>query len=310
MNQVYILLATYNGDKYLKEQLDSLLSQTYQNWILWIHDDNSTDDTVKIIREYQVEFPDKIKFLEDDISARGAKENFIYLLNKIDDNYDYLMFCDQDDIWLKDKIEITLNEMLKVEEINSSIPILIHTDLYLFENIKKNKHETFMLQQNLNSDFNTLNRLFMQNIVTGCTMMVNKNCLSRLGKIPEEAIMHDWWIALFVSAFGTIKFLNKATILYRQHDTNTVGAKQRDIKFFVDKMLHPSSLNKNFLQIKKFNEIFNHLVDSNTKKIIEIFLTLEHCGFLKSRYFMYRYNIYKHGLVRNIALFFGIIKFK
>ena len=113
--KIYILLATYNGEKYLKEQLDSLFEQTNQHWTLWIHDDNSKDNTVNIIKKYKSKYPDQIEFLDDDISTGGAKENFTYLLDNINDDYDYIMFCDQDDVWLEDKIEITLKKMLEIE---------------------------------------------------------------------------------------------------------------------------------------------------------------------------------------------------
>lgn len=308
MNQVYILLATNNGEKYLKEQLNSLFRQTYQNWVLWIHDDNSKDNTVSIINHYKSKYPEKIKFLDDDISTGGAKENFTYLLNNIDDDYDYIMFCDQDDVWLENKIEITLKKMVQVEDISKNKPVLIHTDLYLFHNVIENNYERFMLQQSLNSNFNSLNRLFMQNIVTGCTMMINKNCIKSLKKIPKEAIMHDWWIAIYVSVFGKICFLDEATILYRQHDNNTIGAQNRDLKFVINKILNPTSLKSNFLQIQKFKMEYATALDDYNKRMIDIFLSLQNQSYFKSRYLMLTHKIYKHGIMRNLALFMGVVK--
>ena len=123
--KIYILLATYNGEKYLKEQLDSLFEQTNQHWTLWIHDDNSKDNTISIIKEYQSKYPNKIKFLDDNISTGGAKENFTYLLENIDDDYEHIMFCDQDDVWLEDKIDITLKKMLEIEKENVVYFLLI-----------------------------------------------------------------------------------------------------------------------------------------------------------------------------------------
>ena len=83
MSKVYILMATYNGEKYLREQLDSLFNQTYQEWVLWIHDDNSIDSTELIINEYVDRYPDKIIYLNDGVRCGGAKENFSYLLEKL-----------------------------------------------------------------------------------------------------------------------------------------------------------------------------------------------------------------------------------
>ena len=306
--KIYILLATYNGEKYLKDQLDSLFEQTNQHWTLWIHDDNSKDNTVNIIKKYKSKYPDQIEFLDDDISTGGAKENFTYLLDNINDDYDYIMFCDQDDIWLENKIEVTLNKMVEIEKENIGIPLLIHTDLYIYENEKKNEYIKFMEYQKLNYRFDTLNRLFMQNIVTGCTMMINKKGIKKISDIPKEALMHDWWAAIVVSAFGKIGFVNRATILYRQHDNNTVGAKKRDLTFFVNKIFNPISLKGNFLQIYKFKTLYYSSLDEHSKYLVDIFLSLQKKSYVKSRYLMFKHKIYKHGIMRNIALFFGKVK--
>ena len=129
---IYILLATYNGEKYFSEQIESLLSQTYQDWKLWIHDDGSKDNTVKIIKDYANKYPEKIVFLDDDISCGGAKENFTYVLNNIDKNFDYIMFCDQDDLWLPNRIELFLNEVKIQEKNNPNLPLVSFSDLILF----------------------------------------------------------------------------------------------------------------------------------------------------------------------------------
>lgn len=306
--KIYILLATYNGEKYLKEQLDSLFEQTNQHWTLWIHDDNSKDNTVSIIKEYKSKYPDQIKFLDDDISTGGAKENFTYLLNNIDEDYDYVMFCDQDDIWLENKIEVTLDKMLEIEKENIDKATLVHTDLHIYENENKNECIAFMEYQKLNYRFDTLNRLFMQNIVTGCTMMINKKGIKKISEIPKEALMHDWWAALVISAFGKIGFVDKPTILYRQHGNNTVGAKKRDLTFFINKLINPISLKDNFLQIYKFKNLYYSSLDEHSRYIIDIFLSLQKESYFKSRYLMFKHKIYKHGIVRNIALFFGKVK--
>jgi len=306
---IYILMATYNGEKFINEQIDSLLNQTYENWKLIIHDDNSKDRTVSIVKEYQSKYNNKIKLLDDNISTGGAKENFTYLLNKIDDNYDYIMFCDQDDIWINNKIEVTLNKMIAAENKYKNKPILIHTDLYIYENVETSKYKKFMEYQNLNSGFDTINRLIVQNIVTGCTVMINKLSVEKIKKIPKEAIMHDWWIAIVISSFGKIVFLDNATILYRQHENNIVGVKQKNLSFYIKKIVSRNSFECNSLQMKKFLNIYKESLNKNDKKIIEVFISLQSYSYLKARYLMWKYKIYKHGFIRNIALFLGIIKF-
>ena len=223
---VYILLATFNGEKYLAEQLDSLNEQTYTSWRLWVHDDNSTDSTVSIIRNYKNLFPEKICFIDDEISTGGAKQNFSYLLDSIDSNFDYLMFCDQDDVWLENKIQLTLDRMNEIEN-KGNYPTLIHTDLKVVDENLCLISDSFFSYQHINPMWSRhFNSSIVQNSVTGCTVMLNKKAVEISSPIPSLAIMHDWWILLQVLKFkGVVDFLNEPTILYRQHLNNDVGAK-------------------------------------------------------------------------------------
>ncbi len=227
MKTIYILMATYNGERYIAEQLDSLLAQTYKEWVLWIHDDNSIDGTLDIISKYENMYPNKIYLINDNISTGSAKDNFNYLLTKIDDNYEYIMFCDQDDIWLENKIELTLNKMIEVEKNNKNKPVLIHTDLKVVdENLNTISHSFFDYQKIEPNWADNLDLSIVQNSVTGCTMMINKIVKNISLPMGENAIMHDWWILLKVlQNNGVVAFLNKSTILYRQHNFNNTGAK-------------------------------------------------------------------------------------
>ena len=244
-------MATYNGEKYLREQIDSLLNQTFQDWVLWIHDDNSKDKTVEIIKKYQNKYPDKIRFLRDDISTGGAKENFTYLLNKIDNNFDYVMFCDQDDVWLENKIEITLQKIKQIENNNINRPVLIHTDLMVVdEKLNVIAKSMFQYQKlNLNNQKN-IKLIAMENIVTGCTMMLNRKLALLSQNIPNEAIMHDWWIAIItLKEKGIIEFVDEATILYRQHALNTVGSKKVNLLHYLKKLLTVKTIIKSYKSI-------------------------------------------------------------
>jgi glycosyltransferase involved in cell wall biosynthesis len=224
---IYILLATYNGEIYIREQLDSLLKQTYQNWILWIHDDGSKDATLKIVKEYKEKFPNKIILISDGIRCGGAKQNFTHLLSSIDDNYDYIMFCDQDDVWLDYKIELTLNTMIEVENSNYNKPIIIHTDLQVVDETLKTIANSYFIYQKIKPHWSKdFYMSLVQNSVTGCTMMINKKAKEISLPIGNNAIMHDWWILLKVlQNNGVVKYISEPTILYRQHSFNDTGAK-------------------------------------------------------------------------------------
>lgn len=238
ITDVYILMATYNGQSYIKEQIDSLLNQTYKNWQLIIHDDNSTDNTIEIIKEYMVKYPKYIKLIDDNISTGGAKDNFIFLLENIDNNYNYIMFCDQDDIWLEDKIETTLLKMKQMENMYSKEkPIMIYSNLNIVDkNLNDLGSDMFQLN-NYSSKRDNIYKLMVGNYITGNTIMINKIALDFVLPMSKNAIMHDWWMALIISKFGYLKPIEKSLTLYRQHDNNVCGS-SKNIESRLKKLLH------------------------------------------------------------------------
>lgn len=222
MAKVDILMATFNGSKYLREQIDSILDQTFQDFKIIIHDDGSTDETVSIVVSYLSRYPEKIKYIDDGIRTGGPKNNFFHLLQF--SRADYIMFADQDDVWLRDKIEITFNRL--VSECDENKPCLVHTDLVIVD------HELNIIAPSMR-DFQMLTTplskedALLKNSVTGCTVMFNYK-LRNLIKISDEIIMHDWWLLIMVMANrGCLVYINEPTILYRQHASNEVGAKQK-----------------------------------------------------------------------------------
>lgn len=227
-NCVEILLATYNGERFIKEQIESILNQTYTEWKLLIHDDGSDDSTLSILKKYEQLYPLKIKVFDDDIKFGNAKKNFAYLMQK--SQAGYIMFCDQDDIWLENKIEISISKLKEVELHNKQCPIIVHTDLTIVDqNLNVIANSMFSYQKI--PKYNNYLETAIRNNVTGCTMLINRQALTCSLPVKEDAIMHDWWIALNVLYNkGVIEFINIPTILYRQHSNNTVGAKK--INFF------------------------------------------------------------------------------
>jgi len=227
-----ILMATYNGERFIREQINSILNQTYENWKLIIHDDGSTDSTVNIVKEYVKKYPEKIILIEDGIRCGGAKENFAHLINiaKAKFNFDYIMFSDQDDVWLPNKIEITLQKMIEVETQYKNTPIIVHTDLTVVDANLNIIAKSFWEYQTMNPWNNTIACLLLENTVTGCTMMINKNLFEKIIIFPKEAICHDSWIALVCSAIGGVIARIKApTVLYRQHGKNVTGARRYNL---------------------------------------------------------------------------------
>lgn len=225
--QIAILLATYNGDKYLDEQIQSILDQSFQNWQLFIRDDGSTDKTMDIIRQW-LKFDDRINIVTDDQGRIGAAKNFQALMQVVKkEKYQYILFCDQDDIWNPDKISKQYYIFKQLEDLyGNNMPLLLHSDLEVVDSHLKTIHKSFLQYQGLfhENDY-PLKTLLVQNFVTGCTVMINRSLLEKALPLPESAMMHDWWLALCAAIFGKIAYLPETTIKYRQHDANEVGAK-------------------------------------------------------------------------------------
>ncbi|NPA39169.1 MAG: glycosyltransferase family 2 protein [Thermodesulfobacteria bacterium] len=227
--RVGILLATYNGEKYISDQVNSILNQTYKNWTLLIHDDGSKDGTIEIIKEFVKKYPEKIILWEDGKTLGGSKENFAHLLNiaKKEFDFDYVMFCDQDDVWLPKKIEITLKKFVEIEKRSQKeTPIIVHTDLKVVDEDLNIIADSFWCYQKINPFNVKLSCLILENVVTGCAMMMNKALIDKVHFIPKDALVHDWWITLVCAALGGEIFpIFEPLVLYRQHGTNSIGAK-------------------------------------------------------------------------------------
>lgn len=304
---VDILMATYNGINYIEEQINSILMQTYQDWNLIIRDDGSNDGTIDIIKKFKYKYSEKIIFIEDGKQGLGAKGNFAELLKYSKNNY--CMFCDQDDIWIENKIEDTLKKMKELEfKYGNSTPILVHTDLKVVNENLNVINSSFWNYQNLNYRYKKINNLLVQNNVTGCTVLINKTLLGFSKNIPESCIMHDWWLAIIASCLGVIGTLNESTILYRQHGNNEVGAhRYKSIGFILNRVKNikkiKESIESTIVQAELFNELFKDVIKDEDKKILEAFISLKKKGFFYKRKMVIKYKFYKSGLARCIGYF-------
>lgn len=221
-NDIAILLATFNGEKYLDKLLDSLLSQSYQNFTVYIRDDGSDDNTLQIINDYCRNNKGKFFVIDDPIKHKGAAKSFMWLLTSIDAKY--YMFCDQDDIWLNRKVEITYNKMKETEQLSLNLPIIIHTDLMVVDMNLNTIHPSYFKAYGLERTMNKSYGWKIRNGITGCTVMINNKVKSISIPYPEYALMHDSWISVTTRLNnGVVRYIDQATILYRQHGNNAVG---------------------------------------------------------------------------------------
>ena len=242
---VSVAMCTYNGKAYIGEQLDSILAQTLQPAELVVCDDGSTDGTLEIIRKFAETAPFEVNIICNSKNI-GVIANFSNAIEAC--KHKYIALSDQDDVWLPDKLEITLRKVLAVEEeYGESTPILVHTDLEVVDSNLQTIAKSMMKSQGDYSETNMINAqrvLCAQNYVTGCTVMMNTSLKQITCPIPNGVAMHDWWFALIASAQGRIGYVDKASILYRQHGNNQVGISNR-IKRHFYLVTHPSMMMKN-----------------------------------------------------------------
>nr|AYQ74166.1 glycosyltransferase family 2 protein [Cohnella candidum] len=298
--KVAVLLSVYNGEKYLRDFLDSLVAQTFKDFVLWVRDDGSADHSVNTIREYQDRL--RIDWVDESSGNLGVKRSFDRLLAHASSktNHLYFMFADQDDIWLPHKIRDTLAEMRAWETRYPGNPILIHTDLSVCNETGEIISDSFWRYQKLNPDRIELNRLLVQNVVTGCTMMLNRPLAEIVRPIPQTCIMHDWWIALAACGLGRIGYLGKSTILYRQHGSNTIGAKGFTLRTLWAKLFEPLSLTPFARQALCFYDTYGQWLSEIDKEQTDVFSRLPRFRFWQRVRIIRKYRFYKHGFLRTL----------
>ena len=273
--QVEILMATYNGSKYLSEQLDSIVKQSYTNWHLTISDDKSNDDTIDIIDTYISKYPNKIRRIDSGIHFGNARDHFFWLMKQCDS--DYVMLSDQDDVWLDIKIELSINELLRLEkQYGKGTPILVFTDQKVVDEELNVISDSLMRYQRQDFSDISYKKLLFQNVITGCTVCMNKSLLEQANKVNEyqDIIMHDWWLGLVAAKFGRLSYVDRSTMLYRQHLSNSVGAKDNNgVSYFMNKMSNLKDV-KDVVVLKKkqailFKNTYNDLLNNEKKLLID-----------------------------------------
>lgn len=291
-----ILMAVYNGEKYIGEQIESILAQTVGGWRLLICDDCSQDSTVEIIKKYRFKNKDRIFLYENEKNSGSPKSNFFKLLKMSE--ADYVFTCDQDDIWKSDKIEKTLKAFD-----DDSIPTLVHTDLTVVDKNKKIIHSSMIRSQHINVKRDRLNELIVQNIVTGCTMAINKS-LADILKEPDVIPVHDWWIAATAAIYGQIKYINEATVYYRQHGDNQCGAQDMYSAEYLAGRLKDKNRSKHMLELSYImaEELMDkYRIPTEYMPMLREYSAMLNKGKLKKVKTLFKYSIWKSGIIRKLG---------
>lgn len=218
---IAILLAVYNGEKYLNVQVNSILDQTNHDWVLYIRDDASTDSTMQIIDDYCAKYDNIIK-VEDGLGNLGCYENFRQLLRLVD--ADYYMFCDADDYWLPEKVQISYDFIKEKEQKYPNIPILVHTDKSIADGELRIVEASDWKGGHYNPDSISKFKYVPDHIVGGATAMFNRNVKPHMFEKAPFPISHDGWLSLQTARYGRVFAIHQPLLIYRRHGNNATIA--------------------------------------------------------------------------------------
>ena len=307
---VEILLSTYNGSDYLDAQLKSIIEQSHIDWSLLIRDDGSRDDTGDIIALWRERRPEMIRRLDEHSNENlGAVRSFSRLLEH--STAPYVMFADQDDVWLPDKVRLTLEAMRGQERRSGAKrPVLVHTDLTVVDEDLRPLNGSLWKQQGVVQRRNpSLPRIMVENCAWGCTMMLNRPLVTAVGSIPPTAVFHDWWITLVGSAFGDIAPVRRQTLFYRRHGRNESGISDiREVSrsgladWHVARRRLAELLEESRPRVLAFLDRYRERLAPDQIAAATAFLHLPKRRFLQKRVDILRHRLFFSGLPRTLGL--------
>ena len=257
--RIEILMAAYNGAPYIGEQIDSILQQTDTNWHLTISDDGSTDGTDAIIDEYTRQYSYSVQRVCSGQRFGGAKAHFFWMTQQCE--AEYIAYCDDDDTWKADKLEKLRNAMQDAESrLGSNTPILVFSDQTVTDEKLSVIAPSLMRYQKQYFEHFDYRSILLQNVVTGGAMMVNR-ALAKLAlecADPSRVIMHDWWMAVVAARFGEIVYIDEPLGAYRQHGSNSVGAKNvGSLAHILHKLGHTREIRRTLTDKKAQASVFD-----------------------------------------------------
>lgn len=310
--EVLILMATYNGEVYVSQQIESIISQSFEHWHLLIRDDGSVDKTSEIIAQYSRKDP-RIEILSDEIGNTGnAAKCFGRLLHSANEyDFNYLMFSDQDDVWDETKIARFLDEAKAPRILNS--PLLLHSDLRGVDEHLNPLFPSFIQRMGLHAlSGKGQTSLYCQNSVTGCAAFINKPLFELINPLPECVAMHDWWIALVANKVGEVRYIDTPTVSYRQHSGNVVGAMSSWGYLNIFNGAWFKALGKSqeavFTCYKQVLALKQRLGNNNFSSIpiedVELFLTSVRYNRVKRIFHLVRHGFHPVGLVYFVGFVF------
>jgi glycosyltransferase involved in cell wall biosynthesis len=307
--RVDTLLATYNGEQFVECQIESILNQMDSGCRLLIRDDGSSDGTRHLVQRFVSREPRRVVLVDDRGPKLGVCRNFGRLVECSD--ADYIAFCDQDDVWLPGHISTPLARIQAVEQdVGANMPVLAHTDLVVVDENLQTIAPSFWSYSNIDPYHGSkLNRLLIQNVVTGCATMINRALTRWAFPMPRMGVpMIDWWLALVASAFGRIETIPAKTVLYRQHVNNLVGADRYDWPYIMHRawevVCHSwvaTCLRRSQWQAEVFLQCYAAKLPAANRKMLSDFVNLSKTGFLERRLLLVKHGLFGTSRLRNLG---------
>lgn len=305
---IHIIMCTYNGEKYVREQLQSIIDNRYSDWKLYISDDQSQDGTSGIVNEYVSRYPDKILF-KMHTNPSGIARHFLERIKELSlsmKSDDFIMLCDQDDIWFEDKIALTMEYMNRlVIQNGNEMPLLVCSDTEVVDEKKRTIAKSFRRMNHYSIKKLDFAHLLMENKVQGCTVMINRALAVKLNEMPREISMHDAWLGLIAVTMGRLVYIDEATMAYRLHESNESGCvafRKIIVEQFKNMNAQKYTVYRQIPQAKEFLRIYGNELENRYRQILEAFISLEEQSLLMKRINIIRYHMWKSGLIRNAGL--------
>ena len=302
---VDILVATFDGERWLAAQLDSLLVQSHSDLRILVRDDGSRDGTCAILDHYAAAHPTRLRVLPDDGVNRRACGNFAELLRHAE--APYAMFCDQDDVWHPDKVAVSMAAMRAAEAVSPGAPVLVHADLAVVDDALAPIAPSLALFLRLDLAGGTrLPRLLAHNVITGCTMLMNRPLIARCLPIPSEVIMHDYWVALVAAACGRIALVPRPLVDYRQHRANVLGAMGMTWSRLAKRLCASpvagarERIERGYRQAAALRALIGE--GTPEADTIDAYLAMRERGWFGRRVMLVRHGFWMNGPLRNLGL--------
>ncbi|HEM3666066.1 TPA: glycosyltransferase family 2 protein [Streptococcus suis] len=295
--KVNILMSTYNGQQFLAEQIRSIQDQSYTDWTLFIRDDGSSDNTKEILKDFERQ-DSRIHLIDNDKSDNlGVIKGFHKLVNH--DRADYYFFSDQDDVWLPNKLELSLKE---AQNYLADLPLMVYMDLKVVNQDLEIMTESMVKSQSHHANTELVQEL-TENTVTGGVAMIN-HALAEMWQETDDILMHDWYLALLASAFGNLVFIDRPGELYRQHSDNVLGARTLSKRF--KKWIRPHILFAVYWDlIKNSQKQARHLLQmplsQSNRELIEAFVTIMDKPMLERFRILRKYGLRKNKFFHTLV---------